>query len=228
MVACSPRRQAIVAEKARKVAGLEATIAEMESKQCCKMCLFCGCCGPQDSAIEPLREQKRALEQEMADINALSPWNAIKLKTAEDVAVRWMEEQKSLLHEFKELLLAIQKRTCGTLGFTLQDEWRYLQYDMDKAYVDAGERFPDECPVLPQVVSPHDHAWDAACTNPVPDDRFDGSQLDQLALHRSFYDACGIATAVHPDLRSAPPQTKLNHAFQGCAGSLHLDGGCLR
>ena len=50
----------------------------------------------------------------------------------------------------------MQKRTCGTLGFTLQDEWRYVSYDMDNAFIDSSAqhpRFPDETPVLPQVVS---------------------------------------------------------------------------
>jgi inorganic pyrophosphatase len=35
------------------------------------------------------------------------------------------------------------------------------------------------------------------------------------------------AHAVQPLLDSCIA-AKLNHAFQGCAGSLHLDGGCLR
>lgn len=55
---------------------------------------------------------------------ALYPWNKCPLRTADSVAKAWGEKQVELMRDFSQVLLQMQKRTSGTLGFTLQDEAR--------------------------------------------------------------------------------------------------------
>ena len=55
-----------------------------------------------------------------------------------------------------------QKRTSGTLGFTLRDEWRFLSYKKEPFLKPEHEEqgFVNLTPLAPQVVNPYDKAWD--------------------------------------------------------------------
>ena len=118
-------------------------------------------CGPKTPEIDALRAQVKETNGQIENAAAFMPWNNVRLKTADTVLKQWRYTQDGLLREFAGMLLATQKRSCGTLGFTLCDEWRYCQYDMDGAFVDKESRYPDEHVIPPQVVAPYDKCWDA-------------------------------------------------------------------
>ena len=89
----------------------------------------------------------------------------------------------------------------GTIGFTLHDEWRYLDYRKEAPFCDPAAAVPDMHPLLPQVVNPHDREWDVL--DKFGDDCFGASDLaERLPIHRAFREACASASAPHPDLKT--------------------------
>eukprot|EP00966_Prymnesium_polylepis_P072508 1683775-Prymnesium_polylepis.1 len=183
------------AELARAKAAHEELV--QKRAKCCSTC-----CGPKMDEVNAAAAVVARLEQGCVDAEALYPWNKCSLRSATEVAKAWGDKQVELLKEFSQVLLQMQKRTSGTLGFTLHDEWRYLNYRKDAPFVDVARTIVDAQPIPPHVSNPHDREWDVL--DKFGNDSFAASDVtDRLPMHRAFREACNAASALHPDLQEA-------------------------
>jgi hypothetical protein len=105
----------------------ERELADLQAQGCC----FCIGKASKD-ALATVQNRIAELKRQIDD-KSTDPWGTVLLKNSEEIAQKWAETQKSLVSDFVHQLERIQQRTAGTLGFTLRDEWRYLNFEKGSA-----------------------------------------------------------------------------------------------